>query len=87
MTLLYRSTGCKDGYFGYKCQQACSTHCAGKGLCNEGSGRCVNGCKSGYQGYKCVDGEQNFKQCFQIKDIRNKAIAMMRGKSPPSEHV
>ncbi|XP_041357583.1 multiple epidermal growth factor-like domains protein 6 [Gigantopelta aegis] len=65
--------GCKPGWRGGNCAQACSSrtygnqcalmcqdrHCNGASSCNHTTGICEHGCKTGWEGLTCVACEQN----------------------------
>ena len=44
---------CLTGYFGYRCEKACSGHCMNNTVCDYIDGRCRDGCQPGYIGGLC----------------------------------
>ena len=50
------TTECSDGHFGQECNDTCSSHCGGDGLCDKVTGHCLSGCHIGYHGDMCDNG-------------------------------
>ena len=55
--------GCVPGYYGQKCEKACSGHCLNNTICDYIDGRCRDGCQPGYIGTLCNDCKM-FKSSF-----------------------
>jgi hypothetical protein len=47
--------GCKNGFFGERCDSICDSRCLNT-TCNQITGNCQHGCVHGFKGPKCVEG-------------------------------
>lgn len=67
--MFFRLIACHDNYYGYDCQNKCSTRCHTQKRCDKFTGHCVGGCQAGWQGPKC-DERNYFKPCTHIENFK-----------------
>jgi hypothetical protein len=48
--------GCKDGLYGEKCDNKCSSQCV-NATCNQETAECLHGCVDGYEEQECFLGK------------------------------
>lgn len=46
---------CDPGFYGIKCSDVCSEHCADPMSCDHVNGSCMTGCQDGFLGSKCTE--------------------------------